>query len=258
MMSLRPDEIHLWLAFYDEVLEERLLLTYQQMLSKSERKQHPRFHFASDRKRYLVTRALVRTVLSRYAPVLPQEWVFSANEYGRPEIHSAQARESQLSFNISHTDSLIVLGVTRDRELGVDVENISARNISIDIAERFFAPEEVASLTALPVDQQLDRFFEYWTLKESYIKARSKGLSIPLNKFAFRYPHGSGVELVIHPDLADDPARWQFWQFRPTPQYLVAICAERRGLQSTKLVVKKVIPTAIEESLVPTFSRISE
>jgi 4'-phosphopantetheinyl transferase len=256
--SLMPEEIHLWLVFYDEIVDERLLRTYREMLCESEREQHPRFHFVGDRQRYLVTRALVRTVLSRYAPVRPEEWVFSTNEYGRPEIHAAQENEARLSFNISHTRGLIVLGVTAERELGVDVENVRALGTSIEIAKRFFAPEEVAALTALPVAQRLNRFWEYWTFKESYIKARSKGLSIPLDKFAVRYPHDRGVELAIHPDLADDPARWQLWQFRPTPDYLVAICAERRGDRSPRFVVKRVIPTAVEESLVVTFSRSSE
>jgi 4'-phosphopantetheinyl transferase len=252
------DEIHLWLAFYDEGIDEQRLTTYREMLCESEREQYPRFYFANDRRRYLVTRALVRTILSRYAPVRPEDWVFSTNEYGRPEIQQAQAREAQLSFNISHTRNLIVLGVTRQRELGVDVENVRRREPSIDIAERFFAPEEIAALAAVPAEQQLDRFFEYWTFKESYIKARSKGLSIPLDKFAFRYRDEHRVELAIHPDLADDPARWQFWQFRPTMDYVVAICAERTGIQSPRFVVKKVIPGAMEELLAPTFSRICE
>src|SRR5262245_48931311 len=227
VIPLTPAEIHLWLAFYDGITERSLHSDYRELLNPAEEERKSRFDFARDLRRYLITRALVRIVLSRYAPVHPKEWVFSANAYGRPEIVNAQARDAGLSFNISHTHSLIALGVTRRRALGVDVENFRAQEASLDIADRFFAPQEVAALAATPPQRQQYRFFEYWTFKEAYIKARGMGLSLPLDKFSFHYPNDRAVEIAIDPELADDSARWQFWQFRPRPDYLAAICAER-------------------------------
>src|SRR6185437_316076 len=254
---LTPAEIHLWLAFYDEIADERLLSEYRALLNSEEKEQQSRFYFAKDRLRYLVTRALVRTVLSRYVSLEPGEWVFTVNAYGCPEIANAQGREACLSFNISHTDSLIVLGVTKSRALGVDVENFRAREISIDIADRYFAPIEVAALSAVSPHQQQYRFFEYWTFKESYIKARGMGLSLPLDKFSFHYPHDRAVEIAIDPELADDAARWQFWQFQPRPEYLAAICAERVD-QPTKLIVRQAVPMQSEKSFTPEFLRVSQ
>jgi len=255
---LTPAEIHLWLAFYDEIADERLLSEYRALLNSEEKEQQSRFYFAKDRLRYLVTRALVRTVLSRYVSLEPGEWVFTVNAYGCPEIANAQGREACLSFNISHTDSLIVLGVTKSRALGVDVENFRAREISIDIADRYFAPIEVAALSAVSPHQQQYRFFEYWTFKESYIKARGMGLSLPLDKFSFCYPHDRAVEIAIDPELVDDAARWQFWQFQPRAEYLVAICAERAGEQPPKLIVRQAVPMLSEKSFIPEFLRVSE
>jgi 4'-phosphopantetheinyl transferase len=162
-----------------------------------------------------------------------------------------------LRFSISHTHSLIVLAVTRGRALGVDVENVCARDASLDIAERFFSPSEVATLAGAPAKEQRDRFFEYWTLKESYIKARGMGLSLPLDKFSFRYPDARSVEIVIDPELADHPGRWQFWQFRPRPEYLVAMCAERAGAQSPVVVIMKAVPMMTETVLDADFCRTS-
>jgi 4'-phosphopantetheinyl transferase len=257
-ISLSPAEIHLWLAFYDEIPEQRLHSAYRELLSPEERERESRFYFARDRRRYLITRALTRTVLSRYAPVRPEEWAFSANPYGRPEIVNAQAGEAGLSFNISHTHSLIVLGVTRDRALGVDVENFHAREAPIDVAGRFFAPREVASLAAAPPARQQYRFFEYWTFKEAYIKARGMGLSLPLDGFSFHYPNDRTVELAIQPELADEPARWQLWQFRPRPEYLVAICAERVGSQPSSFTVRQTVPLSSEKMIDPEFLRVSD
>jgi 4'-phosphopantetheinyl transferase len=84
VLPLTPAEIHLWLAFYDEITNERLLSDYRALLNQEEKEQQSRFYFARDRQGYLVTRALVRTVLSRYALIDPREWVFSTNAYGCP------------------------------------------------------------------------------------------------------------------------------------------------------------------------------
>jgi 4'-phosphopantetheinyl transferase len=257
-LLLPPEEIHLWLAFYDEITDERLLSDYRSLLNPAEKEQQVRFYFAKDRLRYLVTRALVRTVMSRYVPIDPRDWVFSTNAYGCPEIANAQGREAFLSFNISHTESLIVLGVTTRRALGVDVENFRAREVSIEIADRYFAPAEVAALNNVPPQQQQYRFFEYWTFKESYIKARRMGLSLPLDKFSFHYPHDRALEIAIDAELADDAARWQFWQFQPRPEYLVAICAERIPDQPPRLVVHQTVPMSSEKSLSPEFLRVSK
>jgi 4'-phosphopantetheinyl transferase len=167
-------------------------------------------------------------------------------------------KEDSLSFNISHTHSLIVLGVTRRRALGVDVENWQTREVSIEIADRFFAPTEVKALSGVPPHQQQYRFFEYWTFKESYIKARGMGLSLPLDKFSFHYPHDRAVEIAIDPELADDAARWQFWQFQPGPEYLVAVCAERVGDQPPRLIVHQTVPMLSEKSFTPEFLRVSK
>ncbi|HZR59126.1 MAG TPA: 4'-phosphopantetheinyl transferase superfamily protein [Terriglobales bacterium] len=257
MIPLTSAEIHLWLVFYDKINEECLHSAYRELLNAAEKEQEPRFYFARDRHRYLVTRALVRTVLSRYVSIHPKEWIFSTNAYGRPEIVNTQARDACLSFNISHTHSLIVMGVTKRRALGVDVENFRAREVSIDIADRYFAPQEVAALTAAPLHQQQYRFFEYWTFKEAYIKARGMGLSLPLDKFSFHYPDDHAVEIAIHPELADDSGRWQFWQFCPSPEYLVAICAERSGAKSLSMTVRQAIPMLNENEFAQEFLRVS-
>jgi 4'-phosphopantetheinyl transferase len=257
LILLPAAEIHVWLAFYDEVGDERLYAAYRELLDATEKEQETRFYFATDRCRYLVTRALVRTVLSRYVSIDPRQWVFSANEYGRPYTVNAEAKDACLSFNLSHAHGLIVLGVTKRRALGVDVENVRAREAPLDVANNYFAPQEVAAIAAAPVHEQQDRFFEYWTFKESYIKARGMGLSLPLHKFSFHYPDDRAVGLAIDSELADDAARWQFWQFRPTPDYLVAICAERVGARSPRLVIRNAVPLLSAELFATEFLRVS-
>jgi 4'-phosphopantetheinyl transferase len=258
LLPLESDEIHVWLASYDELADEGLHAAYRELLDDAERAQEPRFYFERDRRRYLVTRALVRTVLSKYAPLDPKRWVFATNDYGRPEIANPEVRDGGLSFNLSHTHSLIVLGIARGRALGVDVENVVAREAAIAIADHYFAPPEVTALHAMPRQRQQYRFFEYWTFKESYIKARGMGLSLPLDKFSFHYRHDAAVEIAIDPELGDEPARWQFWQFQPAPEYLVAVCAERTAGAAPRLSIRRSIPMLSEHECVFRFLRVSE
>lgn len=255
-LALAPGDIHLWLAYYDEIADRQLHARYRRLLDAEERRQEPRFYFARDRCRYLVTRALVRTVLSRYLPVAAEDWSFSTNAYGRPHIANESAAHSGLSFNISHTHSLIVLAVSGAGSVGVDVENCVARRAPVDIADHYFAPDEVSALRAIPERLQQYRFYEYWTFKEAYIKARGMGLSLPLDKFSFHFPGDSEVQLAIQPELADDAARWRLSQFRPRPEYLVALCTERMAAPPA-VTVREIVPMVSERALAPDFLRTS-
>jgi 4'-phosphopantetheinyl transferase len=257
IIPLTTAEIHLWLTFCDEITGEHQYSAYQELLNTAEKQQEQRFYFVRDRRRYLTTRALVRTVLSRYLSIHPKEWIFSTNAYGRPNIVNLPAQDACLSFNVSHTQGLIVLGVTKRRALGVDVENLCARGASREMAVRYFAPQEVAVLNAVPPHEQQYRFYEYWTFKEAYLKARGMGFSLPLDKVSFHYPNNDAVEMEIDPELADDSARWQFWQFRPAPEYLVAVCAERVGAHAPSLRLRKIVPMMSDQTIALKFLRTS-
>ncbi len=240
MRQIRGDEIHLWLAGDREIRDPDLLIAYRDLLTPEERQQEQRFYFEKDRHQYLVTRALTRTVLSEYAPVAPRDWRFRKLEHGRPQIVNAEAGD--LVFNLSHSAGLIALAITRGGQLGVDTENIVEREPPLDIANRYFSPRETTDLQSLPREVQLGRFFHYWTLKESYIKARSKGLAIPLDQFTFTFADEHSVAISFDKRLEDRPERWRFWLLRPTSEHLLAICAERTGPNPQSLIVRRIQP----------------
>jgi 4'-phosphopantetheinyl transferase len=258
MIELHSDDVDLWLTSCDEVAEARIQHRYPCLLDPRELEQQERFHFERDRLRHLIARALVRTVLSRYLPLGESAWTFSTNAYGRPRIANASALPEDLRFNLSHSNDLVVLAVTRGREVGVDVESTRAQAVDAEVADHFFAPAEAAALAQLPPERRHFRFLEYWTFKESYIKARGMGISIPLDKFAFDYPDDQHVRIAIDTELEDDAGRWQFWQLRPSAEYLVAVCAERTATRATRLRVRTIVPGAMEQSIVPALTRVSE
>ena len=223
LLPLPAGDIHLWLCPHGDSGDPALDATYRALLTPQELQQKDRFHFSRDRYRYLLTRVLVRTMLSRYAPIDPHDWRFANGHFGRPRIDGPVIEEARgLDFNLSHTAGLIVLAIARDIEFGVDVENIR-RAAVLEAVDHFFAPTEAKSLGALPNALQPDRFFELWTLKESYIKARGMGLQIPLDSFAFALDKAGDIGF----SLADPHgnAAWHFRQLQPTPDHMVALCS---------------------------------
>lgn len=253
-------DIDLWLAYYD--LAADLAPRLRALLTEDELARESRFYFADDRLCYLVTRALVRTVLSRYAPLPPADWRFADNGHGRPhiapEIVARCPEAADLRFNVSHTSGLIALGVTRGRELGVDVEHVGDRKGPLEVVDRYFAPAEVEALQQQPESVRHDRFFEYWTFKESYIKARGLGLALPLERFSFHYPHETGVRLAIEPELEDAPERWALWQYRPAGNYLLAVCAERGERPPTTVALRRCLPLCPDEAIAAVSTRRSD
>jgi 4'-phosphopantetheinyl transferase len=213
---------------------------YRTLLSEDERERMARFVFEKDRHAFLLTRALVRTMLSRYAAIAPAEWQFITNAHGRPEILDRPSGVPDLRFNISHTDGLIACAVTIGREVGVDVEHVG-RRLSHDVAGRHFAPREVNDLRRLPDQEQRRVFFDYWTLKESYIKARGFGLALPLGDFAFTLDPPNPPAIAFEPALDDDPATWQFLQDWPTPHHRLALAVRREG-GDLPVRIREVLP----------------
>lgn len=241
MMALATNTIHLYIARPDSITDERLLTRYAALLSDEERSRLTKFHYAHHRHLYLVTRALVRTSLSEYADVEPVNWQFGKNGYGKPFI-SQPSTQTVLKFNISHTAGLVVCAITRDFEIGVDVEDRQrSTRAAFSSLFSYFSPAEIAQLESLPADQQKHRFFEHWTLKEAYIKARGAGFAIPLNQFGFHFDRDKLSAFNTHPDLQDPSEGWQFWQIPYDEHYEMAV-ALGAGRIETQVSLMESIP----------------
>jgi 4'-phosphopantetheinyl transferase len=251
MLTLAYGQTDLWACFYHEIRDKTLLNQYRALLSVGEAQKELRFVFARDQQCYIVTRALLRTVLSRYAALDPAQWLFALNAYGKPEIANPYGGRQSINFNLSHTDGLIVLGVSAGTAFGIDTENLHTRQAPIDIADSFFAVDEAAALHRLAVDEQEQRFFSYWTLKEAYIKARGMGLSIPLDRFSFHFSANRKIHISFQPPLEDDPDRWRFQQFSPSSDHLVSLCTERNvAVEPTPdIAIRKIVPLQKEKMM---------
>jgi len=220
-VQLSENEVHLWLVDLNRV-DPVLLTSYHDLMTDEEIERNQRYRFEEGRITDAVTRALVRTTLSRYRDVDPTAWRFSKGEHGKPEINAPELSQP-LRFNLSHTRGQIVCAIATTQRLGVDIEWVERRNSLLNIAERFFSPLEVTDLFALPEAEQKSRFFDYWTLKEAYIKASGEGISLGLDNFSFHLPSPEQITISFTDAIRERPEEWRFQLFQATPQHRLAV-----------------------------------
>jgi 4'-phosphopantetheinyl transferase len=172
-------------------------------LSPEELKRYKKFSSRQQASQFLLARALLRSQLSNRVPsVLPYEWIFVVDKYGKPRLADGFSHLN-LHFNLSHSEDLVVLalgeGLDKGLSIGVDVEYIQRPVFSMALAKRYFAKTELTDLMALTEQQQIKRIAQLWTLKESYLKTNSLGVRVPLKKIRFNYHGESGLSLSISP-----------------------------------------------------------
>jgi 4'-phosphopantetheinyl transferase len=221
---IRRGACHLWYLrppVFAEAERQRALA----FLSPDDTARYARYLVAHAAQTFLAARMLVQSVLSAYAPLVPSAWRFETNRWGRPYIANPEAPPGLL-FNLSHKPGAVTCLVGYERDLGVDVEYCAARPYLLDIASRFFSPAEAAALMALPEEAQIRRFFELWTLKEAYIKARGVGLSLGLANFSFS-PSGNTATVRFESGFDDDSETWDFRLFRLVEEHLIATAVRR-------------------------------
>lgn len=227
-MNLQPDDVHVWYVFSDRVTDAGVLRRFAGMLTPDEATRRDRFVFDRDRHQFLVTRGLVRTLVSHYVGISPADCAFTTNRHGRPSLAHLPPGVS-LNFNLSHTSGLIACALTLEREVGIDVEDIERNRVDDGVPGRFFSPAEAAALASLPAAERHARFFDYWTLKEAYIKARGMGLSLPLDGFSLHLDPPDTPRISFAASIDDDPASWQFVQSRPSARHRLAVAVRRHG-----------------------------
>jgi 4'-phosphopantetheinyl transferase len=224
--ALPGDEVHVWRALLDAPAERvRRLL---ELLASDERERAARFHFERDRRRFTVARGVLRGILGGYLNTAPAALRFVYGAQGKPALAPEQDAGG-LRFNVSHSEGVALFAFARGRELGVDVERVSPRVSCEEIAGHFFSPGEVARLRALPAELREAAFFDCWTRKEAYIKARGEGLSLPLDGFDVSLGPGEPAALVANRLDPAEVARWSLLALAPWPGFAAAVAVEGRG-----------------------------
>lgn len=216
-LDLPEGEVHVWRVDLTVPAGAEGLAS----LSPDERERAERLRFAVHRRRFVRARAALRSILARYAGADPAALAFRYGEHGKPALAGQGP-----GFNLSHSEDVALCAVAAVRILGVDVEWAARPVEHLTLAERFFAPGEVAALRAVPSEDVPAAFFACWTRKEAYVKATGLGLSLPLHGFEVSLAPVAEPSLTVLGD-PEETSRWSLRALDAGTGFAAALAAER-------------------------------
>ena len=217
---LEIQTIHLWWISLD-VTDENLQ-TFIFLLSESEKIKADRFKFPQHQRRYQAVHGILRIILGRYLKLDPAQINFTHSDRGKPYL-TDDCNPLNLQFNLSHSENMAIVGISRDRRIGVDLEKMRSMENAEQLAQRFFCASEHRLLTQAIPEERDKLFFQLWTAKEAYLKATGEGISGGLNQ----------VEIALNPLRFINLPNWylQSFEFNPDDDhhYWAAIAVEGKG-----------------------------
>ena len=192
-------------------------------VSEERRERALRLHFDRDKRLCVAAELLLRRALRDFG--YTSEPVTVRGEYGKPYLRDSHG----VFFNLSHSGDHVLCAVA-DAECGCDIEQL--RPAELRVAKRFFHPSEYALLSSkATAEGQNELFFRLWTLKESYVKASGRGLSMPFDSLAL-CPGADGVSVSIS---ADGVPRSLF-EYGDIDSFRCALCIEGADVRAPELV----------------------
>lgn len=225
-INLSSNDIHIWCADLD--LPNLRVEELARILSADELARANKFHFDEHRKRFIVRRGILRTLLGSYLDIEPNQLQFDYNSRGKPALKKNSGGD-RLRFNLSDSQGMALYALTRDRDLGVDLEHIRPMKDAEQLVKRFFSDREYAEFSQLDRDRQEVTFFTCWTRKEAYIKAIGEGLSLPLDRFEISISPEEPAKLLSIQGDAQLAEGWLLQDLKPASGYAAALAVAGFG-----------------------------
>ena len=230
------DEVHLWLIPVEE--SEK----FYPFLSTTEKNRADKFRVPMARQQFVVAHGSLRILLGKYLKIPPSVIQFKLNPFGKPYLEG-----QKIFFNISHSHEWVLIGLSPKMEIGVDIEKIRQDLKLKQLAKRFFSIEEVEQLNKLPQNLVADGFFNAWTRKEAYIKARGKGMSISLSGFTVNLIPNQPACLLNTIHDPDSIKNWVLSALPVPPNYKAAFVVNGRHFSVQKWYGKHLFKITFEE-----------
>lgn len=206
-MFISTDEVHLYFISLD--LSTDRLEKLASFLSEDEIIRANRYHFPAHKRRFLAARGFLREILGSYLAISPEKVEFVYGKRGKPSVNS------QLQFNLSHSEEMAVCGLTLTSRIGVDLEKMRGMKDLNSLTKRFFCAREHELIEKSAEKEKL--FFQLWTAKEAYLKAVGTGISGGLDR----------VEVGLDPLKLDNVAgEWQLWTREIGDNYRTTVAIE--------------------------------
>ncbi len=236
--SLSQNSLEVWYTSCADIDDDTFHRAETQTLAREERERMYRYRQPSDRRLYLTSRLLLRSMLEVFTGVAAEDWRFRFNEYGKPEPEEGFP---PVHFNISHSKGLAVCAMHPGMDVGVDVEPLG-RQVDSGTASSVLIAREWESYSESPQAQRSEIFIKYWVLKEAYIKATGRGLFMPLTDFSFEFDQAGNPQLSLTHSEGDQVNDWLFFEFQPSPDYSAAAAIRKQANEEIDLNVRQFTP----------------
>jgi len=230
-LNLAGNDIHIWLISEDN--SPLALKELGEILSSDEQERANRFHFERDKKRYIVGRGSLRTLIGKYyLDIEPERLEFCSGSKGKPALKDTFGG-GRLKFNQADSNGMVLYAFSQTHEIGIDIECIRDISNMQEIVEGSFSEYEIAAFSALPDDEKQVAFFNCWTRKEAFIKAIGQGLYFSLDQFDVAFtPVETPKILSIRGDRSE-AAKWRLFDLKPLHGYSAALAYKGRILETS-------------------------
>ncbi len=208
----------------EEMLNEICL-----MIDLEKRHRIEKFVSKKDKIRTLVGDILVRTVIMEHLKLRNKYIRFYENQYGKPYLEGF----SDFNYNISHSGDFVVCAID-DKPIGIDIEEVKHIQYE-EIVKRFFSIKEHEYIFNHKSHLDINRFYEIWTLKESYIKLCGQGLSIPLKSFSIEIDQYKNIKVVCNKECR----QYKFKILNIEPGYKMAVCSLNKDISNNIISVNQ-------------------
>lgn len=219
--ELTPHNIHI----YAMDLSSHLLELDKRLghLSLEERKHAERLPRDPLYQRYVLQRSFLREKIGHYLKKNPHDIDFQYSKHGKPSIKPLDSNGSEsLMFNLSHSEDLLVMAFGLNLALGIDVEKLKLKPLE-KIVRRFFSKSETEAYLAATEIQKMEVFYNCWTGKEAYLKAKGEGISIDLSSFSVESQINLPPRLTSATWDEQEISRWKFYRFKPRKGFIATL-----------------------------------
>ena len=175
---------------------------------------------------------MLRRLLSRYTGQEALSIHFHYGKYGKPYLGDINNGKNY-AFNCSHSKDIVILAFSASVSLGVDCENMMRELDFTGITKRFFSQSEISTLLSLPEDSRKEAFFNCWTRKEAFIKAKGMGLSIGLDQFDVSLRPDESAKLFRTRYDEKDAQEWSLYDLKISPGFKAALATKSKRFKLT-------------------------
>ncbi len=205
-------------------LSESEIDAYAETLSVEEKKRASRFTFTDKQNEFIVSRGLLRRALSHLLKRPANSFEFAYSKEKKPFLKNTNLNETPV-FNVSHSHGQALIAISRNRQLGIDIEKIREDVEYKKLAQRFFSKNENRALLAYQGNVQR-AFFATWTRKEAFVKAIGKGIAFGLGEFDVNTDPDTAPELLETRNQAIDVKNWRMASVATADDYIASVAAD--------------------------------